>query len=163
MKKVLLALSVIAVFAACSKDDDPIPQPPTDELIHGDWAGAYYVKTGFIEGEPIEMQDSTNNDQVKLLALEFFESEDGIDSINGTSDEAKEKAVTGIYALDQDVDPNVIDATLDLGDNIVWSIKGDVALTQDSLIVTEGKKEEMVFGDETADSTVTVYAFKRAE
>ena len=109
------------------------------------------------------MQDSAKNDDVKLLALKFYEGADGKDSISGTSDEAKEKAVTGIYALDEDADPNTLDATLTLADASTWAIKGDAELSQDSLIVSEGKKEAIAFGDKTSDSTVTVYAFKRTK
>lgn len=162
MKKVLLTVSAaMLILAACSKDDSPSTPPTTnDVLIRGDWNGAYLIKTGFIAGVAIEKTDTVGTAFVDSLNITLYQGVDKKDSIKGTFG-LNQTALKGAYTLDIQSDPNVIDASLDLGTGVPFLLKGNAAISKDSLIVSKGAKEAVEFGDKTSDSTHTVVAFSR--
>ena len=162
MKKILLtAAAATMLIVACSKDDNPTPPPPDPTVeIQGDWAGVSYEMTGFIDGEAIEQTNTDQDALVKSLKITLFKGTETADSIKGTYGE-ENKALLGTYVLNTEKDTTTIDAKLDLGEAEDFNVKGNVNLTQDSLIVTRGIKGDVQFGDKTADSTSTVVKFVR--
>lgn len=164
MKKILLTASAVAMLlVACSKDDNPTPDPVVPDVdIYGDWTGASYEVTGFIDGEAIEEKNTDADEFVKSLNLTFFEGTEAADSIKGTYGE-DQNDLLGTYVLNTEKDPNTIEATVKLSEaeDAEFSFDGDVEITDDAIVVTKGVKGEMEFGDQTADSTSTVIKFIR--
>lgn len=164
MKKVLLAVSAIVALAACSKSDSPTPPPPPQDLIQGNWTGVSIVKTGFIDNVAIDPTDTTGTKFLQSMSLNLYTGADDKDSVKGTYSDSLSLAGTYAFVDNEDTIPSTIDANLTLtGIPIPYEIKGDiVTLTQDSLVVSQGKKEAVDFGNgQTSDSTVTVVSFVR--
>jgi len=161
MKKILLtAAAATMLIVACSKDDNPVtPVDPTVE-IQGDWVGASYEMTGFIDGKAIEPTNKEQDALVKTLNLTFFEGTETADSIKGTYGE-ENTPLLGTYTLDTEKDPSTIDAKLTLSETLQFEVGGAMDLSKDSLIITKGVKGDVQFGDQTADSTSTVVKFVR--
>ncbi|SEA54173.1 hypothetical protein SAMN05192529_12641 [Arachidicoccus rhizosphaerae] len=161
MKKILLtAAAATMLIVACSKDDNPVkPVDPTVE-IKGDWTGASYEMTGFINGVAIEQTNKDQDELVKTLNLTLFKGTETADSIKGTYG-TDSKSLLGTYVVSTTNDTTRIDAKLTLSEDQEFAFAGDVNLTSDSLIVTKGIKGDVEFGDQTADSTSTVVKFVR--
>jgi len=161
MKKILLtAAAATLLIVACSKDDNPVPPIDPTVEIQGNWTGASYVMTGFIDGVAIETTNTDQDALVKTLNLTFFEGTETADSIKGTYG-AENTPLLGTYTLDTEKDQPTIDAKLALSETEQFEVNGDFELSQDSLIVTKGVKGDVGFGDQTADSTATVVKFVR--
>jgi len=161
MKKILLtAAAATMLIVACSKDDNPVtPVDPTVE-IKGDWTGVSYEMTGFIDGVAIEQTNTDQDELVKTLNLTFFEGTETADSIKGTYG-TENTPLLGTYVLATADDATTIDAKLTLSEEEQFEVGGAINLSTDSLIVTKGVKGDVVFGDQTADSTSTVVKFVR--
>lgn len=167
MKKVFVAAaSLLLLFTACSKSDNPSP-PDNNVVIQGKWTGDFYVKTGFKNGVAIAQKDSTLNGIIKKSVFNFKKTEAN-DSIVGTLNDGT-TMIKGTYQLKSN-DSIYVNMMVDFAQNGMLTsavpqsidIAGTANITSSKLTITENKKEAVEIGGEMADSTVAVYSFIKA-